>query len=321
MATTPQTRSTLKHIVNVSMPFVQDKGTGHADNPDVVWVPICDGITELKEEFNPDDDDIQYICDDKKTTILKSYAPSLEIEMRYQIGSELQEYFNVMSRSLPIGDKKNDIEYIRYNKNEPYPGSTNKFVGVLRGGTVQFSSIGGSAEDPLGSTMKISSRPTDQASETVGYVTVSEGDASTPKYVWTAANTEIPYLTKYLTKKTGEDVYEEKGLSTYIPGTTEITVKSNKFKLKGTSNGAAQKKVKFISTNTNVIANTQTPATIQDDGSWELEVTVSNDGSASFALQIVEITGNPATELELSVATKLYKFKITGYVAPPQSGT
>lgn len=320
MATTPQTRSTLKHILNVSMPFVQDKGTGHEENPDVVWVPICDGITELTEEFNPDTDEVQYICDDKKTTILKSYAPSMEIEMGYQIGSELQEYFDVMSRSLPIGDKKNDIEYIRYNKNEPYPGSTNKFVGVLRGGTVQFSSIGGSAEDPLGSTMTINSRPTDQSSEIVGYVTVSTGDASTPKYVWTAANTEIPYLTKYLTKKTGEDVYEEKGLSTYIPGSTEITVKSNnKFQLKGTSNGAAQKKVKLISTNTSVIADTQPIATIQDDGSWVLEVTVVNDGAASFALQIVESTGNSVTEL--SVATKLYKFKIKGYVAPPPPGT
>lgn len=312
MATTPQTRSTLKHILNVSMPFVSDDGTGVANNPDVVWVPICDGITELTEEFNPDTDEVQYICDDKKTTILKSYAPSMEIEMGYQKGSELQEYFDVMSRSLPIGDKKNDIEYIRYNKNEPYPGSTNKFVGVLRGGTVQFSSIGGSAEDPLGSTMTINSRPTDQSSETVGYVTVSEGDASTPKYVWTAANTEIPYLKKYLTKKAAEDAYEEKGLSTYIPGSTEITVKSNKFQLKGTSNGAAQKKVKLISTNTSIIANTQTTATIQDDGTWTLEVTVVGNGDASFALQIIDSTG----DTELSVATKIYKFKIKGYVAP-----
>lgn len=304
MATQPQTRSTLKHLVNVSIPFAHDKGTGVAENPDVIWAPICNGVTELTEEFNPDDDDIQYICDKNKTNILKSYAPSIEIEMEYQLGSEIQEYFNVMSRRLPIGDGKNEIEYIRYNENEPIAGSNQKYIGVLRGGTVQFSSIGGSAEDPLGSTMIIKSRPTDQSSETVGYVTVSSGEASAPKYVWTEANTEIPYLLKY-----GTTDQNLKGLNTYIPGVTEITVADNKFKLKGTSNGASSKRIKLISENTNVIANNQTPATIQGDGSWALDVTVSGNGDASFALQIIEDT----LDTELSVTTKIYKFKISGY--------
>lgn len=311
MATQPQTRSTLKHLVNVSIPFASDKGTGATANPDVVWAPICNGVTELTEEFNPDDDEIQYICEKNKTSILKSYAPSIEIEMEYQLGSEIQEYFNVMSRRLPIGDSKNEIEYIRYNENEPIAGTgtAKKYIGVLRGGTVQFSSIGGSAEDPLGSTMIIKSRPTDQSSETVGYVTVSPDDSSEPKYVWTAANTEIPYLLKY-----GTDVQNLNGLNKYIPGVTEITVVNNKFKLKGTSNGASDKRVKLISETTNIIANNQTPATIQGDGSWILEVTVSGDGDASFALQIIE----KETETELSVTTKIYKFKIAGYTASQQ---
>lgn len=313
MATQPQTRSTLKHLVNVSIPFASDKGTGSSENPDVIWAPICNGVTELTEEFNPDDDEIQYICEKNKTSILKSYAPSIEIEMEYQLGSEIQEYFNVMSRRLPIGDSKNEIEYIRYNENEPIAGTgtAKKYIGVLRGGTVQFSSIGGSAEDPLGSTMIIKSRPTDQSSETVGYVTVSPDDASEPKYVWTAANTEIPYLLKY-----GTDVQNLNGLNKYIPGVTEISVVNNKFKLKGTSNGAEGKRIKLISENTNIIANNQTPATIQGDGSWILEVTVSGNGDASFALQIIE----KESETELSVTTKRYKFKIAGYTAPqPQT--
>lgn len=311
MATQPQTRSTLKHLVNVSIPFAHDDGTGVAKNPDAVWVPICNGVTELTEEFNPDDDEIQYICDKNKTSILKSYAPSIEIEMEYQLGSEIQEYFNVMSRRLPIGDGKNEIEYIRYNENEPIAGTgtAKKYIGVLRGGTVQFSSIGGSAEDPLGSTMIIKSRPTDQSSEIVGYVTVSPGEASAPKYVWTEANTEIPYLLKY-----GTDVQNLNGLNTYIPGVTEITVVNNKFKLKGTSNGASDKRIKLISETTNIIANNQTPATIQGDGSWILEVTVSDNGDASFALQIIE----KESETELSVTTKRYKFKIAGYTSSQQ---
>lgn len=313
MATTPQTRSTLKHIVNVSIPFKQDDGKGHADNLDVLWVPICDGITELTEEFNPDDDEVQYICDDKKTTILKSYAPSLEIEMGYQKGSEIQEYFDVMSRRLPIGDKKNDIEYIRYNKNEPMIGSTNQYIGVLRGGTVQFSSIGGSAEDPLGSTMKISSRPTDQASETVGYVTVSTGDASTPKYVWTAANGELPFL-KTFTSYTGT-IDDPKHMSTYYKGVTvKINDSAKTLKLTGTTDKSNKDKyVKFISENTALAANAYS-SEIQASGDWDITVTLLNYGELKFGLQIVD--ANSDSGKAVSVTTKEYALTTEKYVAP-----
>lgn len=311
MATQPQTRSTLKHILNVSMPFVHDNGTGAESNKDVVWVPICNGVTELMEEFNPESDDLQYICDKTKTTILKSYAPSLEVEMQYQKGSEIQEYFDLMSRRLPIGDGKNDIEYIRYNENEPMIGGIREYIGVLRGGTVQFSSIGGSAEDPLGSTMTISSKPTNQTAETVGYVKVSSDDTTVPKYIWIAANGGLPFL-KTFTSYNGSS-NDEKHMSEYYKGVTvKVNDSTKKLTLSGTTDkNNKDKYVKFISEDTNLAANAYSDA-IPASGDWSIEVTLSSYGNMKFGLQIVSAASDSGTPV--SVTTKEYEFTTEKYV-------
>ena len=240
---------------------------------------------------------------------MKSYKPSFEVEMHYQLDSKIQNYFNIMSRKLPINGKDNEIEYIRYNENEKIlDGSTgDKYIGVLRSATVQFTSIGGSAEDPLGSAMTINAKGTNESSEKVGYVEVFPDDASSPKYVWHLANIDIPYMTGYTTHSGGTETVM--GMSTYKDGQSITVSTDSKFKIIGKSKNAKGKYVKLFSKNTGVVAST-TSAEIPDttDGEWEIELTKVSSGTFEFSLAIVDAaTGTQNLE---SVTTNAFKLQV-----------
>lgn len=280
MATQGESRAILGHLVNISMPF---------SKTDRVWAKICN-TTDLTEEFNPDTDDIQYICDTTKTTILKSYRPTMEINMIYQKDNKLQNYFNTKVRRLPIGSET-ETEYIRFNQNETKFGSSNQFVGVRRDASVYFDSVGGAAEDPLSSTMILNGSGDGE----VGYVQVTETDDRI-EYTWVPANTEVPYLSEIGGVKIGS-YYS--GVSVTLTADSKLTVKGE-----GGVNGGTIT-AQFPSTVT-VSGNT---ASVNPDGTWTMDITGLTAGNTyNMALKQSVTTGGSTVD---SVDTMLFAFKVT----------
>lgn len=275
MATQGESRAILGHLVNISMPFSKD---------DRVWAKICN-TTDLTEEFNPDTDDIQYICDTTKTTLLKSYRPTMEINMIYQKDNKLQNYFNTKVRRLPIGSGT-ETEYIRFNQNETKFNSDNEFVGVRRDASVYFDSVGGAAEDPLSSTMILNGSGDGE----VGYVKVTKtGDRI--EYTWVPANTEVPYLSEIGGVKIGS-YYSD----------VEVTLTQSKLVVKGeggVSGGTIT--AQFPSTANAITGDT---ATVGPDGKWTMNIEGLTAGSTykiAFKQTVNEVD---------SVDTMLFVFKI-----------
>ncbi len=68
MAKTPQQRSAVQHLLLIS-----EVGSSET------WGLINEGVTDLTEEFNPDEETLKYVAEDSKTSFVKSYAPSISI--------------------------------------------------------------------------------------------------------------------------------------------------------------------------------------------------------------------------------------------------
>lgn len=285
MAGQPEKRSTLGHLLNVSMPF---------SKTDPVWRLICKGVSELTEEFNPDTDDQQFICEDVKTTILKTYKPSFEISMGYQKDDLIQYYFDVMSRRLPTGEKTN-IEYIRFNKNETMFGTNNQFIGVKFNANVYFSSVGGSGDDYLTSVMNVSATGNPE----VGYVSVTN-TGNGYLYAWAAANVEVPFVTSFSyvegstpVTKSIADYYISNAID--IPsGVSTLTVhgkgeKNNYIELKssGDLTGSDQQ--------------------VSESGNWSMNITLTGNGEKNIAFIQKDSNGSNANQ---SVTTQSFNIKL-----------
>jgi hypothetical protein len=96
MGTPAEHRSLLAHLINVRIPYSYE-------NPK--FVLMCEGITELTEELDPDSEDIKYICEKTKTTNVKSYSKKLEVDMAYVKDNEVINYANYLLRAMPVGKK------------------------------------------------------------------------------------------------------------------------------------------------------------------------------------------------------------------------
>lgn len=284
MAGQPEKRSTLGHLLNVSMPF---------DKVNPVWRLICKGVSELEEEFNPDTDEQQYICEDVKTTILKTYAPSFEISMGYQKDELIQYYFDVMSRRLPTGEKTN-IEYIRFNKNETMFGTSTQFIGVRWNANIRFESIGGAGDDYLTSAMTVSAT----GSPEVGYVNV-ENTGNGPRYTWVKANIEVPFVTSF--SYTDSESHDQTiTMNDYYTG---YPIYGSSFTVKG--KGEVNHKIEFKTEPSSGL--TADDSTVNASGDWEMTVNIaqSTDKLANFAF----IQKDNASTPNYSVTTKMYTVK------------
>lgn len=285
MAGQPEKRSTLGHLLNVSMPF---------DKVNPVWRLICKGVSELEEEFNPDTDEQQYICEDVKTTILKTYAPSFEISMGYQKDELIQYYFDVMSRRLPTGEKTN-IEYIRFNKNETMFGTSTQFIGVRWNANIRFESIGGAGDDYLTSAMTVSAT----GSPEVGYVNV-EDTGNGPNYTWVPANVEVPFVTSF----TYTDSSSQEQTLTMNKYYTGYPIYGSSFVIKG--KGVAEHTIEFKGENGSGLSANDEP--VDASGNWQMTVNIGGNayGLKNFAF-IQKKTASPTNK---SVTTKMYTFKL-----------
>lgn len=181
MGTPAEARELVAHFLNVSYPYSYSSPK---------FALIGDGVEELNEEFEADEEDIQYIHEKTKTRNVKGYAVGFDIELKYIKDNELQIYANRMIRKPPTGlDTKGD--YIRINKDEPMFGVSNAYIGVRRQATVYPESIGGSADDSLGSSIHVSGNTEPEA----GYVTITVNSDNTISYDWTSAPLTVPIIT------------------------------------------------------------------------------------------------------------------------------
>ena len=294
MAGQPEKRSTLGHLLNVSMPF---------STTEPVWRLICKGVSELNEEFNPDTDEQQFICEDVKTTILKTYAPSFEVSMGYQKDELIQYYFDVMSRRLPTGEKTN-IEYIRFNKNNTIYGTINQFIGVKYKGNVYFNSVGGSGDEYLTSVMTISATGNPE----VGYVSVTNtGDGAT--YTWNKANIEIPFVNLF--RYTSDSTPVVKSIEDYYTHNfIEIPLGVSSF----TVVGKGEKNHYVYLQSSAGLASASQYVSVSDSGDWSMDINVSGQGKQTIAFVQKDSTESNANT---SVSTQTFNINLpTSYVVP-----
>ena len=181
MGTPAEHRSLLAHLINVRIPYSYE-------NPR--FVLMCEGITELTEELDPDSEDIQYICEKTKTVNVKSYSKKLEVDMTYVKDNEVINYANYLLRAMPVGQKAAG-DYVRFNKDELMYSEEDCYIAIRQKATVYPESIGGSAEDPLHSKFSMGSA----GDQVIGYIKVHTSGGHTD-YLWTQTNLEVPYVTK-----------------------------------------------------------------------------------------------------------------------------
>ena len=156
-----EARNIVRHLINVSDPY---------DFNTPVWALICQGVTELTENFEADTEEVQYICETTKTTNVKGYTVGFDLEMGYMKDNLIQKYINKIIAQPPTG-LDTGCDYIRFNVDEVVEGTTNVFKAVRRKAVVYPSSIGGAADDVLTSAISISGT----SDPIMGYVTVSGG--------------------------------------------------------------------------------------------------------------------------------------------------
>lgn len=134
-------REKLMHFFNI----------GTAETPQ--YVLLGDGITSLKEEFNPESEKKQYINQANGTTSIKSYTPSISVEKEYIKDDDMQDWINEKIKLLPTGSVAQS-DYVRVNILET-PTSDGKYKAVKRKCSYQFDSIGGDAGAELMNAMTL----------------------------------------------------------------------------------------------------------------------------------------------------------------------
>ena len=289
MGVPSEKRAQLVHLLNVSTPYSYD-------NPD--FEILCNGIEELTEEFDADDNDLQYICETTKTRVISSYTVSMDIEMGYTQNNKIQNWFNNKVRILPTGTEL-EVDYIRFNKLEPIFGTSNKFIGVRRKATGYPTSIGGSATDPLGCNFTLAGA----GDAKVGIVTITTNTWGNT-YTWDDATTALPYVSTIGTVN----------IKNYYSGVTVTATDNTKTKIKIIGTGIPSATISFINKSGN--KDTNTTAAVGPDGSWELEVPVAQ---ISVSGDIYTIAFQQASGGVDSVTTVPLKFKITeGPTPQPQ---
>ena len=290
MGVPAETRSILGHLFNISMPYSYE-------NP--VFELVCGGVEELNEEFDPDTDPIQYICENTKTTVVSGYDVSFSVDVQYIKSSKMQNFINDLVRRMPVG-RDCAFDYIRFNKAETIFGQQNQFIGIRRRATICPNSIGGSAGDPLSCTLDIHG----SGSGEVGVVTVTTVSGHT-MFSWIPATTSVPYIS----------TIGGKTMSEYFEG-IEVDPVSD------TSNDDPLVKVEFtgigipgatVSHTIKSSATTPATATVSATKEFTIQVDVSKidqDSSGNYSVAFTQSVGE-APSIVGSVTTSPFVFKVS----------
>lgn len=139
-------RHELQHFIDIKM----DKTLA---NPD--YHLLGDGIASLTEEFNAEEETEQWINQENGTTDIKSYTPSISVEMQDidQDDTELVDWFNHLIDTLPTGSKAVS-SYIRVR----IKGSGPSYPAVQRKCAISVGSTGGDAGANVTNSITIGGR-------------------------------------------------------------------------------------------------------------------------------------------------------------------
>lgn len=139
-------RHELQHFVDISM----DKTLA---NPD--YHLLGDGISSLTEEFNAEEETEQWINQENGTTDIKSYTPSISVEMQDidQDDTDLVDWFNNLIDTLPTGSKAVS-SYVRAR----IKGSGPSYSAVQRKCAISVGSTGGDAGENVTNSITIGGR-------------------------------------------------------------------------------------------------------------------------------------------------------------------
>lgn len=291
-----ESRSILGHLFNISMPYSYE-------NP--VWALVCGGVESLDEEFNPEDDEIQYICEKTKTVNVSGYGISFDIDVKYIKGSQMQFWIDHQIRTLPTGSGC-AFDYIRFNKAEQMFDSTAQFIGVRRRGTVYPNSIGGDAGDPLNCNLTVAGSGNGE----YGYVEVTAADPSINKpasYTWVAKSVDIPFISEIGNVK----------MSGYYPGvliTPSASSSSNDSvaKIKISGKGVGGQNVGIIKSNSKVYGSLANVNSTSSE--WTIEIPESE-------FRCAKGSNNGEEARDLQDSNGMYSISIFhGKETPTQSG-
>lgn len=226
-------RRIVRHLLNISNPY-------DYDNPN--FALLCPGIEELTENFEPDTEDVQYICEQTKTRNVKGYTVGFDLSLKYIKDSRLQKWADRLLRNPPIG-QATSCDYIRFNICEQMFGKDKSYIAVRRKATVEVNSIGGSATDSMTTVLHI----TAASDPEIGYVTVENSDTDVATFKWAKASANAPIISS------PEDGYKA------IDGQIAI---------KGYGLPKATVTVSYMTDKNTTMQSLPDAITVGDDGTW-----------------------------------------------------
>lgn len=139
-------RHLLMHFIDISM----DKTLENTD-----YHLLGEGIASLTEEFNAEEETEQWINQENGTTDVKSYTPSISVEMQDidQDDTDLVDWFNELIDTLPTGSKAVS-SYVRVR----IKGSGPSYPAVQRKCAISVGSTGGDAGANVTNSITIGGR-------------------------------------------------------------------------------------------------------------------------------------------------------------------
>lgn len=139
-------RSDLKHFIDIKMDTTYSSCDYHL---------LGEGISSLTEEFNPEEETQQWINQENGTTEIKSYTPSISVEMQDvdQDDTDLVDWFNKMVDTLPTA-KKAVSSYVRLRVS----GSGPSYPAIRRACSISVGSTGGDAGTNVTNAITIGGR-------------------------------------------------------------------------------------------------------------------------------------------------------------------
>lgn len=139
-------RHLLKHFVDISM----DKTLANTD-----YHLIGEGVASLTEEMNAEEETEQWINQENGTTDLKSYTPSITIEMQDvdQEDTDLIDWIDGLVDTLPTGSSAVS-SYVRVR----IKGSGPSYPAVQRKCVVTVGNTGGDAGSNVTNTITLGGR-------------------------------------------------------------------------------------------------------------------------------------------------------------------
>lgn len=274
MAISPAKRSKLQHLVNVTTKWELSKDAKLEDN--LEFELVNEGVTDLTEDLNPDTDDLQYVAEDEKTHVVKTYAPAITLSAVMIDAKEdpVNGWIQKVINKLPKGDEA-DTAYIRFNllddkaTQSEKDNNKYKYEAYRRMAVVEASSIGGAAGDNVEMEVTISGK----GEAKKGILTIDKSGAK-PKYTFEETDTSNKSVEFTVTNKTGGAAIDD--ASVEFNGTVRNTDNAGKTKFDVPADGTymftvAKNGFESVTSNKTIAANS--------DKNIQIAVGLTSNGS------------------------------------------